>query len=64
MCKDYLTDRQWSQVCNLKMKGARFEFEDLNNGKFMMIAVLDGRRIKLIAVNGKDLYAFKKDLNN
>ena len=59
MSKQYLTDRQWNTVSNLKAKGARFLFEDLNNGKHMMVACLpNGEQRNLIAVNSGDLYAF------
>lgn len=59
MSKQYLTEGQWNVVSNLKIKGARFLFEDLENGKHMMIACLpNGEQRNLITVNSSDLYAF------
>ena len=63
MSKQYLTERQWEVVSNLKAQGARFGFKDMENGKHMLFAYLrNGELRQLIAVDSSKLYAFKGDL--
>lgn len=65
MSKQYLTERQLEVVMNLKVKGATFDFHELENGKHMLVALLKtGEQRPLVAVDSCNLYPFKETLDS